>query len=79
MSGWQPIETAPRNGAVLEITALEPDGQPFEIWPMKWDPEKTNGMFPGVRGFWTTPDGTVTWNEDGDAGPTHWRPSRSAS
>lgn len=73
--GWRPIETAPRDGSVVEITALEDDGTPFEIHPMCWDANGRNTIFaPGMVGMWTAPDGSYTWRE-GDGGPTHWRPA----
>jgi hypothetical protein len=31
---WQPIETAPKDGSVIELTWME-DGKPQEIWPMQ--------------------------------------------
>ena len=73
---WAPISTAPKDGTVIELTALDEDGDPFEIWPMSWQHIKRNGLFPGVIGMWATPYGSLTWNADmnGDYGPTHWRP-----
>lgn len=74
---WQDIATAPRDGTVIEITALEPDGTPFEIWPCQWGHIQRNELFaPGMVGMWMLPDGSATWRE-GDGGPTHWRPARS--
>lgn len=75
---WQSIESAPRDGSVIEITAFEADGvTPFEIWPCQWGHIKTNPLFaPGQIGMWMLPDGSVTWRE-GDGGPTHWRQLRS--
>lgn len=76
---WQPIETAPKDGTVIELTALEDNGQPFEIWPMQWMAIQRNGLFPCVVGMWTAPDGSHTWNEHPTlgGGPTHWRPATS--
>lgn len=71
---WMPIETAPRDGRIIEITALEDDGTPYEIWPMQWCHIQRNEFFaPGKIGMWTHPSGECTWRE-GEGGPTHWRP-----
>jgi hypothetical protein len=78
MDKWQPIETAPRDGTIIEITAFEPNGEPFEIWPMGWQHIKKNGLFPGKVGMWSTPGGEITWNgSEEEGGPTHWRPAPS--
>jgi hypothetical protein len=75
---WQPIETAPKDGTVVELTWLE-NGKPQEIWPMQWAHIQRNGLFPGKVGMWTLPNGGATWNDDDpDGAPTHWRPARSA-
>lgn len=71
--GWQPIETAPRDGTVVHLTWMD-DGEPQEVWPMQWGHIQRNGLFPGVTGMWVATDGSVTWKESVDAGPTHWRP-----
>jgi hypothetical protein len=71
---WYPIETAPKDGSIIYLTRME-DGVPQEIWPMQWAHIKRNGLFPGVVGMWTTPDGALTWNGDAEnGGPTHWSP-----
>jgi len=73
---WQPIETAPHSGEIIELTAFECDGEIFEIHPMRWAHIQRNGLFPGAVGMWTHPSGTYTWNDDGlGGGPTHWRPA----
>lgn len=80
MSEWRPIETAPKDGTVILLTALEPDGEPFEVWPMQWMAIQQNGLFPGKVGMWTHPSGDVTWNDDDPAGaPTHWMPTPNPS
>jgi hypothetical protein len=73
---WQPIHTAPRDGTLIWITSLDEKGEPdacVDAAPMRWNPAKENGLFPGVRGFWEVSDGSLTWH-DGEYGPTHWRP-----
>lgn len=75
MSEWKPIETAPRDGTVVQITAFESNGEPYEIHTMQWGHIQKNWLFaPGQVGMWVSPPGDYTWRE-GDGGPTHWRPS----
>ena len=67
-SANQPIATAPRNG--LSIMVGDPDCGEFI---MHWNPVATNGLFPGVMGFWESVDRSFTWSEHDGAGPTYWR------
>ena len=64
----EPISTAHRTG--LSITVGDPDCGEFI---MHWDPKATNGLLPGVMGFWVALDGSFTWSEHAGAGPTYWR------
>ena len=75
MSGeWLPIDTAPKDGTEILLTAFEDDGAQFETWPMRWAHIQRNGLFPGRIGMWTHVSG-ITWNDDSlGAGPTHWMP-----
>lgn len=74
MSEWQTIDSAPKDGQIIELTALEDDGTAFEIWPMQWAHIQRNGLFPGAVGMWTHPSGDLTWNGTPEqGGPTHWR------
>lgn len=71
---WQPLDSAPRDGTLIDITAIDDDGEVFEIHPMVWDPSAKNAIFaPGMVGMWVAPGGEYTWRE-GEGGPTHWRP-----
>lgn len=77
IADWQPIETAPRDGTVIDLTWME-DGKPAEIWPMQWGHIQQNGLFPGQVGMWVATDGSCTWSETHtDGAPTHWRLSTS--
>jgi hypothetical protein len=69
---WREIESAPRDGTVIDLTWME-DGCPQEIWPMFWSDLARNAMFGERRGYWVIPGGGITWNPEGDGGPTHWR------
>ncbi len=81
IDAYQPFSTAPRDGTPIELLALDSKGQVEARVIMCWDVNATNGMFPGVAGFWVTPDWpgpqSFTWNDrDPDGAPTHWRPVR---
>lgn len=69
-SDWQPIDTAPRDGTIVELT----DGD--MTFAMRWSATQRNPFFaPGVTGMWVVPNGSMTWTEhDPDGAPTHWRP-----
>lgn len=72
---WQSLDTAPRDGSVILLTAFEEDGEQFEVHPMMWAHIQRNGLFPGKVGMWTAPGGEYTWNGTPDeGGPTHWCP-----
>lgn len=69
MMGRQPIATAPRDQRVI-VVGHEEVGE----FPMAWNPNGTNSLFaPGVVGIWEMVDGTMTWSEADDLGPSYWR------
>lgn len=71
MSDYRPIETAPRDGTVIEVLA-DGDG-PFR---MKWDAAFTNPLVGAHSGMWVHEKGAFTWDESRGHGPTHWREAR---
>lgn len=74
MGEWQPIETAPKDGSSVLLTAFD-EGEMFETWVMMWGHIKKNPLFPSKTGMWMTPDGMITWNgSHNEGGPTHWKP-----
>jgi hypothetical protein len=64
----QPIDSAPKDGTVIYVG--DPDVGEF---PMQWGTIQRNGLFPGVVGMWVMSDGSMTWNDADDCGPTTWR------
>jgi hypothetical protein len=75
MSGdFRPIDTAPRDGSVIEVMSDDGFG-PFE---MLWNPAGHNPLVSTEDdGLWECPGGNFTWCEDAGMGPTHWRPVAS--
>lgn len=75
---WQPIATAPRDGTEVDLTWME-DGQPQEVFPMRWNIFAGNPLVQKGRGIWAMQSklsGALlcTWTEeDPSEGPTHWR------
>lgn len=83
MSGLQPISTAPRDGTVVDLYAVN-DGLPTQRLPgMVWD--SCGLTMHGIQGVWvdsSDPADGVMWSEsDGrdGCGPTHWSPRVSSS
>lgn len=66
---YRPIETAPRDGTVIEV--MTESAGPFAVF---WNPEGVNPLVPHSRGIWECPGGTLTWSEDDGYGPKYWRP-----
>lgn len=71
LTDYRPIETAPRDGTVIEVTCPGKDG-PYR---MRWNSNGFNPLVSKKRGIWETERGDVTWCEDDGLGPTQWRPA----
>lgn len=68
MVGRNPIDTAPRDCAV--IIGDDDVGE----FVMRWNPQATNAVFyPGVVGMWEALDKSITWSDASGYGPTYWR------
>jgi hypothetical protein len=76
MEGWQPYETAPKDGSLILIGWKYPEDEKMqEYFTMRWGHIQQNGLFPNAVGMWVAPDGGFTWNDnDKDGAPTHWKP-----
>jgi hypothetical protein len=75
--GWQPIETAPRDGSKIDLLFVKPRGRTIDCFWFE------GSIHPDGGWFWRTP----TWGEKGDLlpenewhlhcypnnMPTHWR------
>lgn len=72
MTDWQPIETAPRDGAVVLLKAVWNGEDLMPPIRGKWSTDKTRGGGPGmVRDGWIGENGNpfaVSYD------PTHWQP-----
>jgi hypothetical protein len=73
--GWQPMETAPRDGSVILIRT-ERGGVEAAYWNLAPSAVGADRRYP-----WTFLDPTNGTNSrmDGDFGPTHWQPLPSAA
>lgn len=67
---WLGIASAPRDGTPIWV--MDPDAGAFV---MRWDRMVTNPIFSKATGMWISSDGSMTWCEDTDAGPTWWKPA----
>ena len=66
---WLSIDTAPKDGRVV-LVGHEDVG----IFPMRWNAYGTNPLFaPGDVVIWEMVDGSMTWREGPEDGPSHWR------
>ena len=65
--GWQPIETAPRDGSLIVCWAAGWTRPCFLCW-------KTNSRLPGVA-YFGDPDESDDYElAEPGGGPTHWHP-----
>lgn len=71
---WQPIETAPRNGKIIEV--MSEDAGQFTV---KWNSTGYNWIVSDKLGIWESPEGTFTWSDKAGFGPTHWRHYQSVT
>ena len=75
---WQPIETAPKDGTLVDLTWMD-KGRPQDLaLDMRWDHFATNPLVGEHRGLWVYRNrkGEIqfTWSEAEPIGaPTHWR------
>lgn len=67
---YRPIETAPRDGTVIEVFAEDAGA-----FLMRWNPSGENCLVSKSPGIWECPGGNFTWCEDDGFGPEWWRPA----
>lgn len=72
MNDWQPIETAPRDGTLIELTYMK-DGKAQDKVVMKWDNECPSKSFPDLPPCWVSASDVFIWIDESGCGPTHWR------
>ena len=70
---WQPIETAPTDGARLLLWDAKRDLAVSGFWHVQPSSDTFDGYDPGWEG-WATDDEVIIWDGDADDGPTHWMP-----
>lgn len=64
---WFPIDTAPRDGTLVRLTA---DNYPIEMYA-RWQATEPN-LIMGTLGTWAEDGDGSTWSEGLGTGPTHW-------
>lgn len=65
--GLKPIDTAPRDGTLIVVTA---EDEP--LYKMSWNQFGSNPLVQAERGIWWGEGGGFTWSETRGHGPTHW-------
>ena len=70
---WQSIDSAPRNGRVIEIRVKDDGGVISGPHIMSWNKDARNPMVGDVAGMWAAYHFGYTWDGSRGYGPTEWR------
>jgi hypothetical protein len=73
MSGWQPIETAPKDGRLILALCNLGDGQYEEA--IFWEEPNFIRRLIGIKPGWRTNVGAYGGYVTAAARPTHWQPT----
>jgi hypothetical protein len=81
VSGWQPIETAPKDGTWILCWSVTKDEEPkypqrVKLW--FWDQHRSRSRYtkynPGGHGAWSYDDKILHQSSGEEYEPTHWMP-----